>query len=54
MFTRIVNYGRDFNGVSKYLIKNLFDAAGVPMTKLFEQGYRLLLVSSDGAVSGIP
>lgn len=54
MFTRIVNFGRDFNGVAKYLIKNLFEAAGVPMTKLFEQGYRLLFVSSDGVISGIP
>jgi REP element-mobilizing transposase RayT len=54
LFTRIVSFGRDFNGVAKYLVKNLFESAGIPMRKLFEQGYRLLLVDSDGAVSGIP
>jgi REP element-mobilizing transposase RayT len=54
IFTRIVSFGRDFNGVANYLIKNLFEAAGVPMKKLQAQGYRILLISKDGVISGAP
>lgn len=54
LFTRIVSFGRDFNGMAKYLIKNLFEAAGVPMKRLFEQGYRLIIVDGNEIVSGIP
>jgi hypothetical protein len=51
-FTRIVHFGRDFAGVARYVIKNLFEAAGVPMKKLLGQGFRILTVHKDGAVSG--
>jgi REP element-mobilizing transposase RayT len=54
IFTRIVSFGRDYNGVAEYLVKNLFEAAGVPMKKLQAQGYRLLLVSADGVISSGP
>ncbi len=54
LFTRIVSLGRDFNGVCRYLVKNLFEAAGVPMKKLLEQGYHLVMVDKNGAISGIP
>ncbi|MGK5084420.1 transposase [Bdellovibrionota bacterium FG-1] len=47
-FTRIVHFGRDFTGIGRYLIKNLFEAAGVPMKKLLSQGYRVCIVSQDG------
>ncbi len=54
MFTRIVSFGRDFNGVAAYLIKNLFEAAGVPMKKLLAQGCKILFVHSDGTLSPAP
>jgi REP element-mobilizing transposase RayT len=53
-FTRIVHFGRDFAGVSGYVIKNLFEAAGVPMKRLLAQGYRILTISKDGLLSGAP
>jgi REP element-mobilizing transposase RayT len=53
-FTRIVHFGRDFAGVSCYVIKNLFEASGVPMKRLLGQGYRLLTVSKDGILRGAP
>ncbi len=48
-FTRIVHFGRDFKGMGRYLIKNLFEAAGVPMKALLAQGYRIMRIESDGA-----
>jgi REP element-mobilizing transposase RayT len=48
IFTRIVSFGRDFKGVARYLIKNLFEAEGVPMKRLFAQGIRLVFVDSGG------
>ena len=53
-FTRIVHFGRDFVNMGRYLIKNLFEAAGVPMKKLLGQGLRVISVSRDGLVSGAP
>lgn len=54
LFTRIVSFGRDFNGVAKYLIKNLFEAAGVPMKALMAKGLRLVIVDHHGQVFGVP
>ncbi|MFL5815287.1 MAG: transposase [Bdellovibrionia bacterium] len=54
LFTRIVNFGRDFKIVSAYLIKNLFEAAGVPMRKLLAAGQRILFIDPDGLISGAP
>lgn len=54
IYTRIVSLGRDFKGVCRYFIKNLFEAAGVPVKKLFEQGQRLLVIEKDGSLSGVP
>ena len=42
VFTRIVHFGRDFEKVARYLIKNLFGAAGVPVKKLFALGYSIM------------
>jgi REP element-mobilizing transposase RayT len=54
VFTRIVSFGRDFKCVARYLIKNLFEAAGVPMRKLMKDGFKLLFIDRDGIVSGAP
>lgn len=53
-FTRIVHFGRDFRNVGRYVIKNLFEGAGVPMKRLLAQGYRILSVHKDGTLSGAP
>jgi len=45
LFSRIVYFGRDFKGVCVYLIKNLFEASGVPMKMLLAQGYRILSIA---------
>jgi REP element-mobilizing transposase RayT len=50
LFTRIVSFGRDFKRMTRYLIKNLFEAAGVPMTRLLKQGYRVVLIEPDGSL----
>ena len=52
-FTRIVHFGRDFEGVMRYLIKNLFEAAGVPMKALLARGYRIVSIRC-GAIRGGP
>lgn len=54
IYTRIVSFGRDFKGVCRYIIKNLFEAAGVPVKRLLEQGQRLLMIEKDGTLSGVP
>jgi REP element-mobilizing transposase RayT len=33
-FTRIIKFGRDFENVLEYLVKNLFEGSGIPMKKL--------------------
>lgn len=53
-FTRIVRFGRDYENMGRYLIKNLFEAARVPMKKLLAQGYRICTVSKDGILVGTP
>jgi REP element-mobilizing transposase RayT len=53
-FTRIVKFGRDFEGVGRYLIKNLFEAAGVPVARLLGQGNRVCTISRDGVLIGAP
>jgi REP element-mobilizing transposase RayT len=54
VFTRIVSFGRDFNGVMKYLIKNLFEAVGLPMKRLLSQGFQLTTINRDGRLSNAP
>lgn len=53
-FTRIVSFGRDFENVMRYLVKNLFEAMGVPMKKLLARGIRVISVNGEGRVSGLP
>lgn len=50
VFSRIVSWGKDFNGVAEYVLKNLWEAAGVPMRRLVARGYRILEIGEDGAV----
>ena len=47
-FTRIVRLGRDFEGMGRYLIKNLFEGAGIPVNQLLAQGARILSVGKVG------
>lgn len=54
IYTRIVRFGRDFNGMCRYIIKNLFEAAGVPVKRLLERGQKLLVIEKDGSFSGVP
>lgn len=50
VFTRIVSLGRDFNGVARYVLTNLWEAAGVPVRKLLARGFRVLEISEEGGV----
>lgn len=50
VFTRIVGFGKDFKGVAEYVLTNLWEAAGVPVRKILERGYRIREISEDGAV----
>jgi len=50
VFTRIVSFGRDFNGVAQYVCTNLWEELGVPVRKLLAQGLKILEMSEDGAV----
>lgn len=52
-FSRIVSAGRDFQNVARYLVKNLFEAAGIPIKRLAAQGYRLYSIEKDGRVIGV-
>jgi hypothetical protein len=49
-FTRIVSFGRDFERLARYFIKNIFEAAGIPMKKLLAQGYRIASIGRDGVL----
>lgn len=51
-FTRIVKFGRDFKRVCDYVVKNLFEAAGVPMKKLLAQGMQIITIQEDGEFTG--
>jgi hypothetical protein len=46
-FTRIVSFGRDFVGMGRYLIKNIFEGAGLPVKKLLDQGFKVLVITPD-------
>jgi REP element-mobilizing transposase RayT len=54
LFTRIVGFGRDYQGVARCLVKNLFEAAGVPMRALLAKGLRICFIDRDGVISGAP
>lgn len=53
-FTRIVSWGRDFQGTGFYLVKNLFEAERIPMKRLLAEGVRLISIGPDRALSGAP
>lgn len=50
VFTRIVSFGRDFRNVATYVLKNLWEAAGVPVRELLAKGFKILEISDDGAI----
>ena len=50
VFTRIVAFGKDFKGVAEYVLKNLWEAVGIPVRKILARGYRILEISEDGFV----
>lgn len=50
VYSRIVSFGWDFNVVSRYVIKNLWEGFGVPVRKFLAKGYRILEISEDGGV----
>ena len=50
VFSRIVAFGKDFKGVAEYVLKNLWEGAGVPVREILHRGYRILEISEDGAV----
>lgn len=52
-FSRIVYFGKDFETMGRYLVKNLFESMGIPM-RLLMLGYRVCSVSKDGVLSGAP
>jgi len=41
-FTRIVTWGRDYENLKRYFIKNRFEAAGISVKKAREQGFELV------------
>lgn len=49
VFTRIVEFGRDFNTVAKYVLINIWEGFGVPVRKILARGFRILEFSKDGA-----
>lgn len=53
-FTRIVGFGRDFDRLCTYIVKNLFEAAGIPMKKLLAQGYAIITLGEAGTVPARP
>ena len=55
VYTRIVRFGRDFDGVAAYVLKNLWEGAGIPVRKLLARGLHVLELSDDGLVlAGTP
>ena len=48
VFTRIVDFGRDFKNVAAYVCKNLWEGFGVPVRKLQAKGLKILELSEDG------
>lgn len=50
VFSRIVAFGKDFRRAATYVLKNLWEATGVPVRAILERGYRILEISEDGAV----
>ncbi len=50
VFTRIVRFGKDFIAVAEYVLKNLWEAAGIPVRKFLANGYRILEFDEEGFV----
>jgi REP element-mobilizing transposase RayT len=54
VFTRIVQFGRDFKKVAQYVLTNLWEGLGVPVRKFLKRGFHVLEISEDGAVLVTP
>jgi REP element-mobilizing transposase RayT len=50
VFTRIVQFGRDFKNVARYVCINLWEGSGIAVRKLLAKGQRILEMSEDGFV----
>lgn len=50
VFSRIVAFGKDFKGAAEYVLTNLWEAAGVPVRRILQRGYKIMEISEDGAV----
>ncbi len=50
VYSRIVNFGRDFNNVARYVLTNLWEGFGVPVRKFLDQGFRILEISEGGGI----
>lgn len=46
-FTRIIRFGKDFKNLCAYMLKNIFEANGIPMKILIAQGYLLKALMED-------
>jgi REP element-mobilizing transposase RayT len=54
VYTRLVSWGRDFNGVATYVLKNLWEGAGIEFRKFLKHGYQVMEISEDGFVLVAP
>ena len=50
VFTRIVKFGRDFKNVADYVLKNLWEGAGIPVRQILAKGFKILEISEDGFI----
>ena len=50
VFTRIVNFGKDFQNVGRYVLTNLWEGSGVPVRKLLQRGFRVLEINNSGGI----
>ena len=50
VFSRVVAFGRDFRTVATYVLKNLWEAAGIPVRRLLGRGFKILEMSEDGTI----
>ncbi|HLE00726.1 MAG TPA: hypothetical protein VJB59_10735 [Bdellovibrionota bacterium] len=45
-----MNREREFKKVATYVLKNLWEAAGIPIRDILDRGYRILEISEGGGV----
>lgn len=50
VFTRLVRFGRDFNGVARYVAINLWEGMGIPVREYLARGFRILDLHEQGGL----